>query len=168
MYPEFAKFVRILRYLKPANMNVKGPFLIFGNHPVVIISRKGNKDTYLQLSPKIGKRYLVKFTEGHTSLNAREKGWGTRIRRLAANATLRAGMTVEQYAVNLEQQVENNTIPISGKIMHGLGATTVNGSRFLIKRTTRTSTRAHARNALRLKFPPKRNNRASPRANQRL
>jgi hypothetical protein len=134
-------------------MNLSVPYIEPGNRPKVLLTRKGDPHTYLFLAPARGKTHTVEFTAGATNPNLRKKGWGTRIRALAANATLRAGMTVLQNAVNLEGLVPYNRVPISGRIMHRLGATTMNGEQFLLKRSTRASTRAHARNAKRFKFP---------------
>lgn len=124
-YPKFVRFVELLKKSAPhasPELNVTNiKYNKLGRRIWVSLHVKGKPETYLELSPK--NQNTIGFNYGITARGNRGKGWGTTIRRIAANAARQANMRVVQLPKNLEALVSGQgTLPPSAGIMRKLGA----------------------------------------------
>lgn len=119
MNTPYARFVNELIDITQNNKNIS---IIPGIRQSIRIEyRPGNQGTYLIFDPANNNRAAY-LNYGHTHVNDRGKGLGTRLRNYGVRAARAAGVPLYQYGINLNSLVGRNEMPISTRIMRKLGA----------------------------------------------
>lgn len=119
MNSPYARFVNKLVELTQNNKNIS---IIPGNRQSIRIEyRPGPVGTYLIFDPANNNRAAY-LNFGHTHVNDRGKGLGTRLRNYGVRAAQASGVPLYQYGINLNFLVKKNEMPISTRIMRKLGA----------------------------------------------
>ena len=120
-------FIRYLKsIIKFKNENMKLIKHLMPVEPPPYVNLKIGR-SYIQLEPLCRNNYNkgVYIHYGETAKNNRGKGIGTRLRRVAVNASKNTNIPLWQVSQNIEGLVKPGNMPISGKIMQKLGATEV-------------------------------------------